>query len=105
MAGAWLVVRATVAAAADRAAFDAWYHDEHLADAMKAFGVRNAWRGWSGTDPAVHCASYRFDSPDALNAVMAGAAIRDLIAEFDRRCGTRVSRTREVMHVSDEIEG
>ena len=105
MAGAWLVVRATVADAADRAAFDAWYRAEHLPDAMKAFGVRSAWRTWSETDPSVHCAHYRFDSLDALNAVMAGPAIRDLIAEFDRRWGTRVSRTREVMTVADEIKG
>ena len=40
MAGAWLVVRATVADAADRARFDQWYRDEHLPDAVKAFGVR-----------------------------------------------------------------
>jgi hypothetical protein len=105
MAGAWLVVRATVADAADRAAFDAWYRAEHLPDAMTAFGVSSAWRGWSETDPSVHCAHYRFDSLDALNAVMAGPAIRDLIAEFDRRWGTRVSRTREVMTVADEIKG
>jgi hypothetical protein len=105
MAGAWLVVRATVADAADRAAFDAWYRAEHLPDAMKAFGVRSAWRGWSETDPSAHCAHYRFDSLDALDAVMAGPAIRDLIAEFDRRWGTRVTRTREVMTVVDEIKG
>ena len=50
MPGAWLVVRATVANAADRPAFDHWYRTEHLPDAMKAFGVRQAWRGWSQQD-------------------------------------------------------
>ena len=35
MAGAWLVVRATVADAADRARFDHWYRTEHLPDAVK----------------------------------------------------------------------
>ena len=54
MPAAWFVVRATVADEADRAAFDQWYRAEHLPDAMKAFDVQTAWRGWSQTDPAVH---------------------------------------------------
>lgn len=102
MVGAWLVVRATVAQAADRPGFDHWYRTEHLPDAMKAFGVSRAWRGWSQQDPAVHCAHYRFGSLDALNAVMDGQAIKDLIAEFDRVWGPRVTRTREVMSIEDE---
>lgn len=103
MAGAWLVVRATVADAADRAGFDQWYRNEHLPDAMKAFRVSTAWRGWSQQDPSVHCAQYRFDSLDALNAVMEGPAIRALIAEFDRVWGTKVTRTREVLAIADQI--
>jgi len=51
-----LVVRAVVADAADRAPFDRWYRDEHLPDAVKAFGAWAAWRGWSRADPSVHCA-------------------------------------------------
>ncbi|MGE0221908.1 MAG: hypothetical protein AB7F35_01345 [Acetobacteraceae bacterium] len=100
---AWLVVRATVADPADRPGFDQWYRAEHLPDAMKAFRVRTAWRGWSQQDPSVHCAYYRFDSLDALNGVMAGSAIKDLIAEFDRVWGDKVTRTREVMAVADEV--
>ena len=104
MAGsAWLVVRATVADAADRAAFDQWYRTEHLPDAMKAFNVETAWRGWSRTDPAVHCAHYRFDSLDTLDTIMQGAAIQALIAEFDHRWGNRVTRTREVIAVANEV--
>lgn len=102
MPGAWLVVRATVANATERPAFDHWYRTEHLPDAMKAFGVRQAWRGWSQQDPAVHCAHYRFASLDALDAVMNGPTIRELIAEFDRVWGNRVVRTREVLPVEDE---
>ncbi len=102
VAPAWLVVRATVANAGDRAAFDRWYHNEHLPDAMKAFGVTTAWRGWSQQDPAVHCAHYRFGSAEHLDAVMAGPAIQALIAEFDRHWFGRVTRTREVMTVGDE---
>jgi hypothetical protein len=39
MTGAWLVVRAVVADPDDRAAFDTWYHQEHLPDATKAFSA------------------------------------------------------------------
>lgn len=103
MAGAWLVVRATVADAADRAGFDAWYRDEHLPDAVKAFRATTAWRGWSQQDPAVHCAHYRFESVDTLNAVMNGPAIQELIAEFDRVWANRVVRTREVIEIADQV--
>jgi hypothetical protein len=105
VAGAWLVVRATVVDAADRARFDAWYREEHLPDAVKAFGVRAAWRGWSQQEPAVHCAHYRFGSLAALDAVMNGPVIRELIAEFDRVWGTRVVRTREVFEIADAVDG
>ncbi len=104
MAGAWLVVRATVANAADRAGFDHWYRTEHLPDAMKAFGVRKAWRGWNQQDPSVHCAHYRFESLDVLNAVMNGQTIKDLIAEFDRVWGSKVTRTREVISIEDDVD-
>ena len=33
MAAAWFVVRAVVPDPADRVAFDAWYHNEHLPEA------------------------------------------------------------------------
>ena len=102
---AWLVVRATVANAADRPAFDRWYSTEHLPDAVKAFQVQKAWRGWNQNDPAVHCAYYQFDSLDRLNAVMDGPEIKALIAEFDRCWDNRVVRTREIMRVADEVGG
>ena len=103
MAGAWLVVRATVAAPADRARFDQWYRDEHLPDAVKAFRVTTAWRGWSQQDPSVHCAHYRFGSLAELDAVMNGPVIKGLVAEFDRVWGTKVVRTREVLMVADQV--
>ena len=103
MAGAWLVVRAVVADPADRAAFDEWYRHEHLPAAITAFSTRTAWRGWSTTDPAIHCAYYRFESLARLDAVMAGAEITALIAEFDRCWNGRVTRTREVLSVADEL--
>ena len=51
MAKAFFVVRATVADASRRAAFDTWYSREHLPDAVKSFGAPKAWRYWSATDP------------------------------------------------------
>lgn len=104
MPAAWLVVRATVANAADRAGFDAWYHAEHLPDAMKAFGVATAWRGWNMQDPSVHAAHYRFETPEQLSTVLNGPAIQALIAEFDR-CWPSVTRTRETFVVADAAGG
>lgn len=103
MFSAWLVVRAVVADPDDRAAFDTWYRHEHLPDALKAFSASAAWRGWSSTDPSIHCAYYRFASLEQLDGVMAGPAIKGLIAEFDRCWSGRVTRTREVLVVADEV--
>jgi hypothetical protein len=103
--GAWLVVRAVVADSADRSTFDDWYHREHLPDAVKAFSAGAAWRGWSDVDPSVHYAYYRFASLDLVSAIMAGPEILALIAEFDRRWNGRVTRTREVLVVAEEITG
>lgn len=105
MADAWLLVRAVVRDPADRALFDQWYRAEHLPDAVKAFTAKAAWRGWSKTDPSVHYAHYRFESLERLEAVTAGAAINELIAEFDRVWGNRVTRTREILTVADHLEG
>jgi hypothetical protein len=99
MAKAYLVVRATVADAADRPAFDRWYHDEHLPDAVKAFNAASAWRAWSRTDPAVHCAFYAFESVEAAEAIGGSSAIKALIAEFDAKWGGKVTRTREILEV------
>ena len=101
---AWLVVRAVVPDTADRADFDRWYRTEHLPDALRDFAARAAWRGWSKTDPAMHCACYRFDSVAAAEAATSGDAIKALVAEFDRCWGSRVTRTREILDVADELE-
>ena len=99
------MVRAVVADPADRAAFDEWYHREHLPDAVKAFAAHVAWRRWSTTDPSVHYAYYGFESPERLNAITVGPEMKALIGEFDRRWDSRVIRTREVLTVADEMEG
>src|SRR5271157_1545690 len=100
---AWLVVRAVVTEA-DRRDFDHWYRTEHLPDALRAFAAIKAWRGWSRTDPSVHVAFYQFAEVAAAEAVANSPTIRTLIAEFDARWGTRVSRTREIIEVADELK-
>ncbi len=98
----YLVVRATVADPADRAAFDHWYATEHLPDAFKAFGVAKAWRAWNRTNPAEHCAFYEFPSLAAAEAGTTGPVIAELIAEFDRHWQGRVVRTRELLELAGE---
>lgn len=97
---AYLVVRAVVPEA-ERSAFDQWYHTEHLPDAVKAFAAQRGWRGWSRTDPSVHYAFYQFADVAAAEAISSSPAIRTLIAEFDARWGTRVTRTREIIALTD----
>ncbi|HUN39475.1 MAG TPA: hypothetical protein VMU81_04220 [Acetobacteraceae bacterium] len=101
---AWLVVRAVVADAADRADFDHWYRTAHLPDALRAFHAEAAWRGWSRDDPSVHFACYRFASVAAAEVATSGATIQALVAEFDSRWGTRITRTREIIDVADMLE-
>ena len=84
MPAAYFVVRATVADPAKRAAFDEWYRREHLPDAVKAFGVKKAWRFWSVSEPSLHQASYEFADQAALDSAMSGAALKALVADFDR---------------------
>jgi hypothetical protein len=100
---AYLVVRAVVAEA-DRRDFDHWYRTEHLPDAMKAFAAARAWRGWSRTDPSAHLAFYQFADVAAVERINNAPAIRGLIAEFDARWGARVTRTREIIEVADDID-
>jgi len=101
---AWLVVRAVVSEP-DRRDFDHWYRTEHLPDAVRAFAATEAWRGWSRTDPSVHLAFYRFADLAAAEAIADSPALRKLIAEFDARWGTRVTRTREIIEAADVITG
>jgi hypothetical protein len=102
MPSAYFVVRATVADPAARKPFDAWYSREHLPDAAKAFGVKNARRFWSITDPALHVAMYEFADQAALDRAMGGDALKTLVAEFDR-CWSQVTRTREMLVLAEEF--
>ena len=75
---AFFVVRAQVVDPSMKEAFDKWYQDEHLPDAMKAFGAK-------------------------ARAVPGSEAIKPLIAEFDRLWGKKVLRTREVVRVVQRV--
>ena len=99
---AFFVVRATVADPAKRAAFDKWYHNEHLPDAMKTFGAEKAWRSWSVSDPSVHVASYQFADQAALDRAMNGDDIKRLVADFNRDWPD-VTRTREIFVLAEEF--
>jgi hypothetical protein len=102
---ACFVVRAQVVDASIKEAFDRWYEEEHLKDAVKAFGASAGWRGWSEVDPSVHYAYYEFDDLAKAQAVPGSAAIKPLIAEFDRQWGEKVVRGREVLRVVQRIGG
>jgi hypothetical protein len=98
---AYLVVRAIVSDT-DRLDFDEWYRTEHLPDAAKAFAAQSAWRAWSRTDPSVHYTYYRFAELADAQAASNSPAIGKLVAEFDARWGTRVTRAREIIEVVDD---
>ena len=99
---AFLIVRAEVDPSV-RDAFDAWYRDEHLPDAVRSFSALGAWRGWSDVDHKVHMAFYEFETLADVNRVMESDAIRNLIAEFDRKWQGKVTRTREVVESIQKI--
>ena len=104
---ALFIVRAMVPEA-DRAAFDHWYETEHLPDAVKNFGCSCARRGWSELDPGVHVAAYDFPDAERARDLLAGDAspeIKVMIAEFDRVWQGRVTRSRELVILSQNLEG
>ena len=70
---AYLIVRAEIADPADREPFDTWYGEEHLPQAMKAFGALRATRGWSEVESNVHYAFYWFPDLAAAKAVQIAA--------------------------------
>jgi hypothetical protein len=69
MAKGYLVVRAEVPDAADRARFDHWYATDHLPWAIKTFGARCGWRCWSRTDTGIHYAFYEFADVEEARAM------------------------------------
>jgi hypothetical protein len=101
---ALFMVRARVADAGMKDAFDRWYHDEHLPDALKAFKARRAWRGWSDVDACVHYAWYEFDDLASANAIVGSEQLRRLVADFDRAWGDKVARSRDFVAIVQSME-
>ena len=99
------IVRAELVDRSIKEDFDRWYQDEHLPDALEAFGARRAWRGWSDENPGVHYAFYEFDDTAAARAIPGSEALVRLVAEFDRCWGERVVRTRQIVEVKQVIGG
>ena len=102
---ALFIVRAIVPEA-DREAFDHWYETEHLPDAMRAFGTDRARRGWSEIDPGTHVAVYEFPTLAHARRIAANDGspeIQALIAEFDRVWQGRVTRSREIVGVAQDL--
>ncbi len=102
MPKAYFVVRATVADASKRKAFDKWYGSEHLPDASKSFGVTRAWRFWSLTEPSLHQATYEFADEASLDRAMKGDDLKRLVADFNRDWPD-VTRTRETFVLAEEF--
>jgi len=100
---AYFMVRAEVKDPAVKKAFDRWYADEHLPDALKGFKARRAWRGWSAVDPSVHHAFYEFDDLARAQAIQGSDALKRLVAEFDRAWGDKVTRTRDFVEVIQTV--
>ena len=97
----YFIVRATIADSAKRAAFDKWYAEEHLPDAVKTFGAQKAWRFWSETDPAVHQATYQFADRAALDRGTRPDNMKRLVADFDK-AWPHIKRSREIMTLAQE---
>jgi hypothetical protein len=104
MAKCFFVVRATVSDPAQRAAFDAWYNNEHLPDAVKTFGAEKAWRFWSETDPSLHQATYQFPDRAALDRGTASEKMKRLVADFNK-AWPGIPRQREIMTLAQEFDG
>jgi hypothetical protein len=104
MPASFFIVRATIADPSRRAAFDDWYRNEHLPDALKSFGAQKAWRCWSDIDPSVHIATYRFADRAALDHGTRPEVMKRLVADFDR-AWPGIPRTREIMTLVEEVGG
>jgi hypothetical protein len=98
----FLTVRATVADASKRKAFDEWYSREHLPDAVKTFGAQKAWRHWSESDPAVHQATYQLPDRAALDRAVSGDGMKRLVADFDKDW-PGIPRQREILTLVEEL--
>lgn len=97
------IVRAQVVDASVKDAFDKWYRDEHLPDAVQTFGAKGAWRGWSDQGALVHYAVYEFENIEQVRALPGSAGLQRLVKDFDEAWGEKVVRERDRVQVVQEI--
>ena len=100
---AYFIVRAQVIDTSVKKDFDRWYEEEHLRDAVKGFKARRAWRGWSAVDANVHYAFYEFEDLARAQAIQGTPALKQLVAEFDRAWGNKVTRTRDLVEITQGV--
>jgi hypothetical protein len=96
---ALFMVRAQIADEGMKRAFDRWYQEEHLPDALQAFRAQRAWRGWSDADPLVHYAWYEFADLASARAILGSEALKRLVADFDHAWGNKVARSRDFVTI------
>jgi hypothetical protein len=101
---AWFMVRAQIADTSMKEAFERWYRDEHLPDALQAFKARRAWRGWSDVEARVHYAWYEFADMASAKAIVGSEALKRLVADFDRSWGNKVARSRDFIAIVQSVE-
>lgn len=101
---AHLLVRSVVPDVQDRTAFDRWYGEDHMAEAIRVFAPARCWRSWSEIDPAVHYAFYEFEAVEDVQAMMATAAFAAMVDDFTRTWDGKVTRARDVIHSVQLVE-
>ncbi|MGD9954212.1 MAG: hypothetical protein AB7S87_16705 [Burkholderiales bacterium] len=97
------IVKARVVDASVKDAFDRWYEKEHLPDAVKTFGAKGAWRGWSDQGALVHYAVYEFDSIEQVRALPGSEGMKRLVKDFDEAWGDKVVRERDRVSVVQRV--
>ena len=100
--GETLIVRAIVPEDL-KVQFDLWYEQEHLPEAHQAFGSFASSRGWSDERPDMHFAFYQFAEVGAVKTIAADGTLGALVGKFDGKWRGRVTRTREVVRVSQSL--
>ena len=84
---------------------DHWYSTDHLPRAHVDFKSEKCWRFWSTAEESAHYAVYRFADKAACDAALQSQAFKDLVADFDRTWGDRVTRRRAIVDAIQTIGG
>jgi hypothetical protein len=95
---AFVLVRSVVANPDDRKPFDRWYQTDHIPLVFSKIGnVKQAWRFWSKSDPAVHYSLSEFSNISEFQAAASSEGFKHIVADYDRAWAERVSRSRDIL--------